>query len=200
LVADDHPAVLQTVVDVLASVGIEVVGRAQDGEDALAKIEALRPDIALLDVRMPKITGIELARLATRSTPETAIVLYTAYGDSALLFDAMDAGARALILKEAPLADLPRALETVRAGGTYVDPLLAGHLARTESAEMPGLNKRERDVLRLLADGLSNEQIGERLFLSPETVKSHVRKAMRKLDADTRTAAVARALRESLIS
>jgi DNA-binding NarL/FixJ family response regulator len=104
-------------------------------------------------------------------------------------------------LKEAPLGDLVRAVELVAAGGTYVDPVLAGILASADFAgKLPSLTQRERDVLRLLADGLSNEEIGKRLFISPETVRTHVRKAMAKLDADTRTQAVAKALRQSLIA
>ena len=105
------------------------------------------------------------------------------------------------MLKEAPLADLARAIELVAHGGTYVDPVLAGYLASAQmTAKLPQLTQREREVLRLLADGLSNEEIGKRLFISSETVRTHVRKAMGKLDADTRTQAVATALRQSLIA
>ncbi|MGH3103225.1 MAG: response regulator [Gaiellaceae bacterium] len=200
LVADDHPAMVEAVVDMLAASGLSVVGRARDGEDALAKIEARRPDVALIDVRMPRLGGIELARRAAAAAPETAIILYTAYGDRALLTEALDAGARGFVLKEAPLADLARAIELVARGGTYVDPVLAGYLAREMTETVPSLTHRERDVLRLLADGHSNEEIGKRLFISPETVRTHVRKAMAKLDADTRTQAVATALRQSLIA
>jgi DNA-binding NarL/FixJ family response regulator len=101
--------------------------------------------------------------------------------------------------KEAPLDDLVRAVDMVAGGAVYVDPVLAGVLASVESEKMPQLTKREREVLRALSDGLTNEQIGKQLFLSPETVRTHVQKAMRKLEADTRTQAVALALRRSLI-
>jgi Response regulator containing a CheY-like receiver domain and an HTH DNA-binding domain len=105
------------------------------------------------------------------------------------------------VLKEAPLPDLVRAVETVAEGKTYVDPVLAGVIASAEmTKQIPSLTQREREVLRLLADGLSNEEIGKRLFISPETVRTHVRKAMAKLEADTRTEAVATALRQSLIT
>jgi DNA-binding NarL/FixJ family response regulator len=201
IVADDHPAMVEAVCDVLDESGVEVIGRARDGEDALAKIEAGRPDVALIDIRMPRLGGIEVARRAGIASPETAVILYTAYGDRALLTEALDAGARGFVLKEAPLADLGRALELVAGGGTYVDPVLAGFLASVHTSDkLPSLTQRERDVLRLLADGHSNEEIGKRLFISPETVRTHVRKAMDKLDADTRTQAVATALRQSLIS
>jgi DNA-binding NarL/FixJ family response regulator len=201
VVADDHPAVLEAVAEFLAQSGIEVVARARDGEEALEKIEQRKPKVALVDVRMPKLGGIELARRAKRSAPDTAILLYTGYGDRALLTEALDAGVRGFVLKEAPMDDLLRALQAVASGGTYVDPVLAGTLAASSiGSALPELTQRERDVLRLLADGLSNEEIGKRLFISAETVRTHVRKAMDKLDADTRTQAVARALREQLIA
>jgi len=201
VVADDHPAVLEAVAEFLAQSGIEVVARARDGEEALERIEQRKPQVALVDVRMPKLGGIELTRRAKRSAPETAVLLYTGYGDRALLTEALDAGVAGFIQKEAPMDDLVRAVQSVASGGTYVDPVLAGTLATSSvGKKVPQLTQRERDVLRLLADGLSNEEIGKRLFISAETVRTHVRKAMSKLDADTRTQAVARALREQLIA
>ena len=201
VVADDHPAVLEAVAEFLVQGGIEVIARARDGEEALERIEQRKPQVALVDVRMPKLGGIELTRLALRSTPDTAILLYTGYGDRALLTEALDAGVRGFVLKEAPMDDLLRAVQSVASGGTYVDPVLAGTLAASSIGnKLPELTQRERDVLRLLADGLSNEEIGKRLFISAETVRTHVRKAMDKLDADTRTQAVARALRDRLIA
>lgn len=201
LIADDHPAVLAAVSDYVAEHGMSVTARARDGEEAAAKIERTRPDVALLDIRMPRLSGVEVAHRVARSAPETAIVLYTGFGDQALLADALDAGIRGFVLKEAPLADLVRAIETVAAGGIYVDPVLGGAIAIAQTEKgAPQLTDRERDVLRLLANGHSNERIGERLFISPETVRTHVRKAMNKLDADTRTQAVAIALRQQLIA
>jgi len=201
LVADDHPAVVEAIADVLAAHGIDVAGRARDGREALEKIEASKPDVALLDLRMPGLSGIEIARQIVRSAPDTAVILYTAFGDRALLTEALDAGARGFVLKEAPLAEVVRAVELVAAGRTYVDPVLAGVLSSSAATEkMSKLTERERDVLRLLADGMSNDEIGKALFISPETVRTHVRKAMRKLEADTRTQAVATALRQSLIA
>jgi len=201
LVADDHPAVVEAIADVLAAHGIDVAGRARDGREALEKLEASKPDVALLDLRMPGLSGIEIARQIVRSAPDTAVILYTAFGDRALLTEALDAGARGFVLKEAPLAEVVRAVELVAAGRTYVDPVLAGVLSSSAATEkMSKLTERERDVLRLLADGMSNDEIGKALFISPETVRTHVRKAMRKLEADTRTQAVATALRQSLIA
>jgi DNA-binding NarL/FixJ family response regulator len=201
LVADDHPAVVEAVADVLAENGIEVSGRARDGNDAVEKIELHKPDVAILDLRMPGLSGIEVARQIARTSAETAVILYTAFGDRALLTEALDAGARGFVLKEAPLAEVVRAVELVASGRTYVDPVLAGVLSSSAATEkIKSLTQRERDVLRLLADGMANEEIGKALFISPETVRTHVRKAMAKLEADTRTQAVATALRQSLIA
>ena len=201
LVADDHPAVLEAVAQFLAQGGIEVIARARDGEEALEQLERLRPRIALIDVRMPRLGGIELARRARRLAPETPIVLYTGYSERTLLTEGLDAGVDGLVLKEAPLEDLLRAVRAVASGGTYVDPVLAGMLASPqEGVRRKELTSRERDILRLLAEGLSNEEIGGKLFISAETVRTHIRKAMGKLDAETRTQAVARALREQLIA
>ena len=192
---------LTAVADILARSGFDVVGRARDGGEAAAMIDELRPQVALIDVRMPRLSGIEVAELAATTAPDTAIVFYTAFGDRALLAEALDVGARGFVLKEAPLVDLVRAVERVAAGDTYVDPVLAGVLVSGHlSDRAPALTQRERETLRLLADGLSNEEIGKRLHISPETVRTHIRKAMAKLEADTRTQAVATALRQSIIS
>ena len=201
VVADDHPAMLEAVAEILERHGFTVVGRAPDGEQAVALISEQKPDLALLDYRMPRLNGIEVAARAATGSPDTAIGFYTAYGDRALLSEALEVGARGFVLKEGPLSDLVNAVERVVAGESYVDPVLAGFLVTDALNErLTTLTQRERDVLRLLADGLANEEIGKRLQISPETVRTHVRKAMTKLEADTRTQAVATAIRQSIIS
>jgi len=201
LVADDHPAILSAITDFLQEEGIDVVARARNGREAFEKIKSMGPDVAIVDLQMPELTGIELARRVMEERLPTGILLYTGHGDRALLSEAVDVGARGYVLKEAPLPDLLRAISTVAGGGTYVDPVLAGALAAPETAaRLPTLTQREREVLRLLADGNNNEAVGKKLFIAPDTVRTHVRKAMRKLEADTRTQAVAKALRQSLIS
>jgi DNA-binding NarL/FixJ family response regulator len=201
LVADDHPAVLDSVSGYLEQNGFEVVARATRGDDALDLIAQEQPAIALLDVRMSHLTGIEVARRASTVAPETRIVLFTGYGDRTMLEQALDAGARAFLLKEAPMPELLRALTIVATGGTYVDPELAGALASGQTAgTLSPLTKREQQVLGLVADGMTNEKAADALGISPETVQSHVRNAMSKLDADTRTQAVATAFRRSLLT
>jgi two-component system response regulator DesR len=201
IVADDHPAILDAVSRFLdGERGFELVGRAGDGESALELIAETEPELALLDIRMPGMGGIDIAaKLNTASSP-TSVVLYTAFPERALLLAALDAGVRGFILKEAPLDELVRALRIVAGGGSYIDAALAGVLAGPASDErIHTLTKRERDVLRLLAEGMRDEQAGRTLSISPLTVRTHVQHAMAKLKCDTRTQAVAVALRESLI-
>jgi DNA-binding NarL/FixJ family response regulator len=200
IVADEHPALLAGVAEILGRNGFDLVGRGRDGGEALALIESERPDIALIEVRMRRMSGLEVAAQCATTAPDTAIVFYTAAADGALVSEALDAGVRGIVLKEAPLDDLVRAVERVAAGEAYVDPVLAGSLVSRRLNDRTPLTQRERDVLRLLADGLSNEEIGTSLHISPETVRTHVRKAMAKLHAGTRTHAVATALRQSIIT
>ena len=129
-----------------------------------------------------------------------AVILYTAHGERGLLAEGLDCGARGYVLKDAPPDDIVRAVKRVAEGGAYVDPTLASELVSPKATErLPALSTREREILGLLANGFSNPEIASRLFISPETVRTHVRNAMTKLEADTRTQAVALALRHSLI-
>jgi DNA-binding NarL/FixJ family response regulator len=202
LIADDHPGIVQSVRSFLElEADIEVVGEASRGDDALAKIEQLQPAVAVLDLRMPGLDGIEVARRAAASTPETASILFTAYGDRALVGDALDAGVRGYVLKESPLEDLVRAIRLVARGSAYVDGALSSAVvAGLADARGPGLTGREREIVTLLAAGLRDAEIATRLGIAPDTVRTHVRNLTAKLDADTRTQAVATALRQSLIS
>jgi DNA-binding NarL/FixJ family response regulator len=199
VVIDDHPALVEAVRRLLEGRGIAVAGTAETGEEGLELVRRERPQVAVVDLRLPGMSGLDLAREVARTVPETGIVVYTGFGDRAVLVEALDVGARGFVLKEAPLEDLVRAVRAAAAGGTYVDPVLGAELAGDAADGAPRLTQRERDVLRLLAEGLSNEQAGQRLFISAETVRTHVRSAMGKLNAETRTQAVATAIRNSLI-
>jgi len=193
LIADDHPALTSAVSTYLAESGFEIVGPVPDGPRALALALAEQPELALVDYRMPRLSGTELIAELHEAAPATRICVYTADGDEQLARDVLAAGASALVLKEAPLAELARALEAVLAGESYVDPGLA--------PTGPGpLTAREIAVLELLAEGLPHEEIGRRLGISAETVRSHLRKACDRLGATTRTQAVATALRMGLIT
>ena len=195
LVADDHPALTTAVSSYLADNGFEVVGPAGDGRRAVALAAEAQPDLALVDYRMPRLLGDELVRALVEASPSTRVVVYTADADETIARNVLGAGAAALVLKEAPLADLVRALESALAGRSYLDPALA-----KPSRAGTALTQRELDVLGLLAEGLPHEEIGRRLGISSETVRTHLRKASDRLGATTRTQAVATALRLGLIA
>ena len=201
IVADDHPAVLAAVSDHIGFADdLQLVGVAADGATALVLIGREGPDIAILDVQMPRLGGIEVTRQLVAEASATATILYTGFPERELLLDALDAGARGFVLKEAPINDLLRAIRTVAGGDSYIDPTLAPVLAGPAAAgRLPALTAREREVLELLAQGERNDDVARHLSLSPHTVQSHVRNAMTKLAADTRTQAVATAFRQSLI-
>lgn len=200
VVADDHPPVLESISRYLDSQGFRVIGRAADGNEAVALVESQRPTLAVLDLRMPGLAGAAVIRRVARTTPQCSCLVYSGFGDGALLNEVLDAGARGYVLKDAPLDALVRALGTISGGGMYIDPALADVLIRATPARELGLTARERDVLRLLADGHSNESIGRELFISPDTARTQLAAAMAKLGVSTRTQAVASALRHELIS
>lgn len=199
MIADDHPPIIDCLARYLGGAGFDVLGTAADGAAALALVRERAPRVCVADLRMPKLDGLELARRLAAEAPETAVLLYSGHADRGLVSDALDAGARGFALKDAPLDDLARALETVAGGSLYVDPVLAAELTARRTEKARPLSERERQVLRLLAEGSSYAEIGSTLFLSPDTVRSHAQRAMEKLGARTRTQAVAVAMREALI-
>ncbi|MGE5691092.1 MAG: response regulator [Pseudomonadota bacterium] len=200
LVADDHPALVAAVSAYLEEHGFEVVGPATDGHAALAAAGEERPPLALLDYRMPGVGGAELVRRVRRVSPGTLVAVYTADADEALVADALAAGAQGVVLKDAPLDDVVRALRSVLLGRPYVDPGLApAAIGGTRGGARDSLTRREVEVLRLLADGHQHGEIGRRLGIGAETVRTHARKAADRLGARTRTQAVATAIRHELI-
>jgi DNA-binding NarL/FixJ family response regulator len=198
VLADDHPALLAAVGDYLAENGYDVVARAADGNAALRHIEREQPEVALVDYRMPGCFGGELVERIRQVSPDTRVAVYTAEVDAAIVEETLAAGADAVLLKEAPMADLVRALRSIVDGQRYIDPALTGQAAAPAPASSR-LTERELDVLRLLAEGLSHEEIGARLSIASETVRTHSRKAADRLGAKTRTQAVASAIRLGLV-
>ena len=199
LIADDHEVVREGLrLSLSRSPQIRVVGEASDGASAVAIAERRRPNVVIMDVRMPGMDGLEATKVLAERLPGTAVLIFTAYGERSLLGRGLEAGAKGYILKEAPHATLLRAIEKVAAGDGYVDPaLMPAFLSGKEKDDM--LTGREREILQLLADGMSNADVAAKLFISQETVKSHVRHILAKLEADTRTHAVAIALRDAII-
>ena len=201
VVADDHPPILDCLTRYLAAAGFDVVATAPDGARALEAVTSLGPVVCIADVRMPKLDGLELSREIVKVAPQTAVLLYSGVSDRGLVSDALDAGAHGFALKDAPLEDLGRAIDTVAAGGLYVDPVLAAALASNRRADThKTLSEREREVLRMLAEGGSYAEIGSTLYLSPDTIRAHSQRAMAKLGARTRTQAVAVALRDGIVA
>jgi DNA-binding NarL/FixJ family response regulator len=198
---EDHPALREGLVLLLGREGCDVVGAAGTAEEGYDLVRTLDPDVALVDIRLGPDDGIDLTRRLLREDPERRIMLYTGSAEEDLLFSGLDSGARGYALKDGSPRELVEALEVVAEGGTYVDPRLRPALLSRRSTErLPTLSNREREVLDLLAQGLTGEAVAERLVLSAETVKTHIRNAMTKLEAHTRVHAIAIALREGFIS
>jgi DNA-binding NarL/FixJ family response regulator len=199
LIVDDHEVVREGLrLSLSRAPHIRVIGEAGDGESAVALAERRRPDVVIMDVRMPGMDGLEATKLLTEKVPDSAVLIFTAYSERSLLSRGLESGAKGYILKEAPHATLLRAIEKVASGEGYIDPaLMPAFLTGRDKDDM--LTGREREILQLLADGMSNADVAAKLFISQETVKSHVRHILAKLEADTRTHAVAIALRDSII-
>jgi DNA-binding NarL/FixJ family response regulator len=199
LIVDDHEVVREGLrLSLSRAQNIRIVGEAPDGESAVALAERRRPDVVIMDIRMPGMDGLEATKQLSSKAPEIAVLIFTAYSERSLLGRGLESGAKGYILKEAPHATLLRAIEKVAAGEGYIDPaLMPAFLPGRDRDEM--LTAREREILQLLADGMSNADVAAKLFISQETVKSHVRHILTKLEADTRTQAVAIALREAII-
>jgi len=198
LIVDDHEVVREGLrLSLSRAPHIRVIGEATDGAGAVALAERRRPDVVIMDVRMPGMDGLEATRLLSERAPEVAVLIFTAYSERSLLTRGLESGAKGYILKEASHQTLLRAIEKVVAGESYVDPALMPAFLGGRGDEL--LTAREREILQLLADGMSNADVAARLYISQETVKSHVRHILAKLEADTRTHAVAIALREAII-
>ena len=199
LIVDDHEVVREGLrLALRRAPHIRVIGEAADGESAIALAARRRPQVVIMDVRMPGMDGLEATKELMEKAPDAAVLIFTAYSERSLLSRGLESGAKGYVLKEAPHETLLRAIEKVAGGEGYVDPaLMPAFLTGRDKDDM--LTTREREILQLLADGMSNADVATQLFISQETVKSHVRHILAKLEADTRTHAVAIALREAII-
>jgi DNA-binding NarL/FixJ family response regulator len=201
LAVDDHPAVRQGLTLMFGDTpDLELVGHVERGEEVVDAIARLNPEVVIMDVRLPGIDGISAVKRVAEADPNVKTVVFSAYGDKRLLSDAIAAGARGYVMKGSPPEDLLRAIRTVAEGKPFVDPSLSPALLMTSAAsdDQP-LSEREREILQLLSEGYHTEEIARRIGLSVETVKSDTKRVILKLQADTRTHAVAIALRQSLI-
>lgn len=206
-IVDDHRMVREGLRTMLREQpSVEIVGEAEDQAGALRMIEDAAPEVVLLDIRLKGASGLDTCRLIHQRFPDVKVVFLTVYEDEQYIFEALRAGARGYLLKKVGDEDLVKVIEAVRSGEIIVDPALTGQLAlraasrsHTWAEARFGLSAREAEVLELVTQGLSNQRIGERLFISEETVKSHVRAILRKLGVQDRTQAVSFALREGLV-
>ena len=203
-IADDHSMVrqgLQRYLDLADD--IEVVGQASNGRDAVRMVEELRPDVALLDIQMGEPDGLEAARRIADLDPRIGIIMLTALEDRRHVVEAVTVGARGYVLKARDAEHLIQTVRLVAAGNLVIDPDLVGVLSdEIRAGRAPGregLTDREVQILQLLAFGRTNREIGDTLFISPDTVKTHLEHIYEKLGTSDRTAAVAQAFRKRLI-
>jgi DNA-binding NarL/FixJ family response regulator len=206
LIADDQRVVREGLSMVLALMkGVEVVGAAADGAEAVTLVHAVRPDVVLMDLRMPRCDGVEATRRLRAEAPEVKVVVLTTYSDDRSVLDALRAGARGYLTKDAGSEQIREALWQVLDDHAVIDPAVQRHLVDAiagEPAPPPefpdGLTRREAEVLSLMAGGLSNAEIAARLTISEATVKSHVNHLFAKIGARDRAQAVAYAFRHDL--
>ncbi len=200
LAVDDHPTVRKGLGLMFGQADdLELVGSVESGEEVVDAVARLRPEVVIVDVRLPGMDGISVVKRISQAAPDVKTVVFSAYGDKRLLSDALSAGADAYVLKGSPPEDLLRAVRTVSAGKPFVDPSLSPALLMSQMGPDAPLSEREREILQLLAQGLHTQQVATRIGLSVETVKSDTKRAILKLEADTRVHAVAIALRQAHI-
>ena len=211
LVVDDHALFRRGLQMVLEQeVDIEVIGEAADGAEAVAKAQELMPDVVLMDVRMPKRSGIEATQEIKDLLPHAKILMLTISDEEADLYDAIKAGASGYLLKEISIEEVADAIRSVWAGQSRISPSMASKLLNEFAAiskrgeerrqvPAPRLTEREMEVLGLVAEGLNNREIGVRLFISENTVKNHIRNILEKLHLHSRMEAVVYAVREKLL-
>ena len=202
LVADDHAVVRQGLRAFLSlQEDMEVVGEAEDGEQAVAAAARLEPDVVLMDMVMPGVDGVEAIRRIRDVRPQTRVLVLTSYADDTKVVPAVRAGAAGYLLKDVQPAELAAAIRTIAGGGALLAPAVTARVLAEIAAggrPDPGLTAREREVLGLLARGLTNRQIAAELVLSEKTVKTHVSSILGKLGLPDRTQAALYAVREDL--
>jgi DNA-binding NarL/FixJ family response regulator len=211
VICDDHALFRRGLAMVLAEEdGIAVVGEAEDGEAAVAAAEELAPDVILMDVRMPKLSGIEATKAIAERAPATRIVMLTVSDEEEDLYEAVKAGAAGYLLKEISIEEVAGAVRSVVGGESLITPSMASKLLNEfsnlskradakQGVPTPRLTGRELEVLRLVAQGMSNKEIAAELYISENTVKNHVRNILEKLHLHSRMEAVVYAVREKIL-
>ena len=201
LVVDDHPVVRSGLVGMLdVEDDLDVVGEAGDGEEAVTRVAALRPDVVLMDLRMPRLDGVGATTRIVRDFPDCRVLVLTTYDTDADILRAVEAGATGYLLKDTPRAQLVDAVRAASRGETVLAPVVAARLVSRLRAPAPDpLTPREVEVLAAVARGLSNAEIGRSLFIGEATVKTHLLRVFAKLGVDDRTRAVTVAMERGLL-
>lgn len=209
LIVDDHALVREGLKALLSlAPDVEVVGEAENGKEALRKVRALRPDVVLMDIAMPGMGGIEATRRVCREFPETKVLALTQYDSFDYVIPMIEAGAKGFVTKASSSSELARAVRTVYQGSSYLSPAAAAALVeerQRRSAEGVGdpydsLTEREREILKLLAEGHTTREIARMLFLSPKTVEWHRGNLMHKLKLRNRAELVRYAIRKGIVT
>ena len=213
ILAEDHAVVRQGTKHLLDRYpDIEVIGEAGDGEEAVALVKELKPDVAIMDVRMPRMSGIEATRKIKAECPEVAVLALTAHDDDEYVFALLESGANGYLLKTAEIEELVKAIRAVHAGQPALDPLVTQKVVSQfmngkslpdvmaqVGDEMDGLTNRELEVLRMVAQGLTNKEVAQQLYISDRTVQAHLSSIFSKLQVSSRTEAVMYAIRKGWI-
>ncbi|MDQ2828736.1 MAG: response regulator transcription factor [Chloroflexota bacterium] len=203
VIVDDHSIVREGLCSILnAEPDFQVVGEASNGEEALRVVERARPDVVLLDLKMPGAPGADVCRDITAKRPETAVIILTAFLDSDMIYRCIQAGAKGYVVKDVERADLKRKIRAAARGEGVLDEKAASPVLerlRKGTAAPVQLTEREVTILRLIAEGLTNKEIGAQLYLSEATVKDQLRKIMDKFGVEHRISAVIAASKQGLI-
>ena len=209
LVADDHAIVREGTRRVLESESdIEVVGEAGDGEEAVSQATRLQPDVAIIDIAMPKLNGIEATRQIKTLLPATAVLILTAYDNDQYIFSLLEAGAAGYLLKNVRGSELVEAIRSVHSGESVLHPVIAHKVLQrfvpsiqeAKGGTPENLSQRELEVLKLAARGMSNKDISDKLYLSVRTVQAHLANILSKLQVGSRTEAILHGLKEGWFS
>jgi len=207
LIADDHPVVREGLISMIKrEPDFKVVGEAANGIEAVNKTKELKPDVVLMDLRMPELDGVEAIRQISATVPGTRFIILTTYSDDEFIFKGIEVGARAYLLKDAPREDLFKAIRAVHRGESLIQPVVASkvldrfaELSRQAQAPAEVLSEREIEVLALMAKGDANKEIAAQLHITDSTVKTHISSIFQKLNAKDRTEAVMQAIKRGII-
>jgi DNA-binding NarL/FixJ family response regulator len=201
VLADDHVLVRQGLKSLLEREGFQVVAEASDGQEALGHVESLKPDIAVMDVSMPVLNGLNAAREMSRSFPKTKIILLTQHDESQYIREALEAGAKGYVLKNQVASDLLLAIRQVSRGQVYLSPGVSSAVTEASKSEKSknSLTPRERQVLQLIAEGKSTKDVASLLGISVKTAESHRTRLMHKLDVHETASLVLYALRHGIV-